>query len=164
MGTLRAGAEQVRRVVSHIAVLVLAGVMTAGCAEPAAPVAGERAAQLVTPLALDFDLRLMRPGSDAVPEPAARGESGRIVVRGAIATAVPCYDIGASATLEGWTATLDVAVSRRAEACITVGAVFAYDAVLRNVPAGTYTVRIVYSLRDREPVHYTILEQAVHVR
>jgi hypothetical protein len=164
MGTLRAGAEQVRRVVSHIAVLVLAGVMTAGCAEPAGPIAAVREEQLVTPLALDFDLRLVRPGSDAVPEAAARGESGRIVVRGAIGTAVPCHDVGASATLDGRTATLEVAVTRRDEQCTMVPAVFAMDAVLRDVPAGTYTMRIVYALRDREPVRHTILEQPVHVR
>ncbi|HSJ07920.1 MAG TPA: hypothetical protein VK936_14550 [Longimicrobiales bacterium] len=153
-----------RRIMSRIAPLAIAGVVAAGCAEPAGPVAVVRDAQVVAALAVDFDLHLVRPGSDAVPEPSARGESGRIVARGAIGTAVPCHDIGASATLQGRTATLEVAVIRRDEACIMVPAVFAFDAVLRDVPAGTYTMRIVYALRDRQPVHYTILEQPVHVR
>ena len=75
----------------------------------------------------------------------ATGGTGTVTVRGTISTPNPCYALSGAAASEGRTLTLTVTARSNAEVCVQSIGTLGYDATLRGVPAGSYTVRVVHT-------------------
>lgn len=85
-----------------------------------------------------------RPLSPVPDEDHARAtvDGGRVTVSGAMTTPTPCYDLAGEASVAGDTVTLTIQARRQEGGCIQVIAAFAYDAAVRGLPAGRYTLRV----------------------
>ena len=75
----------------------------------------------------------------------ATGGTGTVAVRGTITTPNPCFKLAGAAAREGSTLTLTVTASPGAEVCVQSIGTLGYDATLRGVPAGSYTLRVVHT-------------------
>jgi hypothetical protein len=75
----------------------------------------------------------------------ATGGTGSVTVRGTISTPNPCFALSGAAASEGRTLTLTVTARSNAEVCVQSIGTLGYDATLRGVPAGSYTVRVVHT-------------------
>ena len=79
----------------------------------------------------------------------AEGGSGRVIVRGQMATPTPCYHLTGAAERVGSVLTLAVQARPTDEGCLpdAIGA-STYKVTLGRIPAGTYTLRVVHAYRD----------------
>lgn len=95
---------------------------------------------------LDFRVRPFDGDPDALPVPVARGGIGRISVSGGFAT--PCRalasDLVARVSVQGTDLTLQVEWPRPPGPCATALDLFEYEAVIDDLSAGTYRVRVVH--------------------
>lgn len=107
-----------------------------------------------------------RPLQPAPDEGSARatGGEGRIAVQGALPTPTPCYTLSGEARREGETITLTVQARANEGGCIQMIAGFAYDATVRGVPAGRYTLRVVHAYAGTGWDTQQVLEQPLEVR
>ncbi len=76
------------------------------------------------------------------------GGSGSILVQTTINTPVPCYTLQSVATRDGTNITLRVVARRRPIGCIADAGWFEYQAVLEQLPPGTYRVRLIHEYPD----------------
>lgn len=107
-----------------------------------------------------------RPLQPAPDDGSARAsvDGGRVDVSGALPTPTPCYDLTGEARREGAVVTLTVQARAREGGCIQVIAGFAYDASLRGLPAGRYTLRVVHAYAGTGWDTRQVLEQPIDVR
>lgn len=107
-----------------------------------------------------------RPLQPAPDEGFARatGAQGRIAVEGALPTPTPCYTLSGEARREGEVVTLTVQARASEGGCIQMIAGFAYDATVRGVPAGRYTLRVVHAYAGTGWETARVLEHPVEVR
>jgi hypothetical protein len=127
-----------------------------------APAGGQAPAQPPAaggPVTVEFKQR--EPGG--APD-GATGGTGTVDVRGTVSTPNPCYALSGTAAREGNTLTLTVTARSTAEACIQSIGTLAFDATLRNVPAGSYTVRVVHTYAGTGWETKTAMTQQVQVR
>lgn len=93
---------------------------------------------------LDFRVRAFDGDVDALPVPVARGGLGRITVEGGFAA--PCRslasDLEAALSVQGRDVTLRVEWRRPAGGCPAALELFEYEAVIDDLSAGTYRVRV----------------------
>jgi hypothetical protein len=94
----------------------------------------------------------------------ATGGQGRIAVEGSITTPTPCYTLAGRARRDGRTVTLTVAAERKEGGCIQMIAGFRYDAAVRGLPAGTYTLRVQHAYAGTGWETRTAAETQVEVR
>jgi hypothetical protein len=95
---------------------------------------------------------------------AATGGAGTVTVTGTVSTPNPCHDLSGAATLQGSTLTLTVSARGNADMCIqSIGAI-GFDATLRGVPAGSYTLRVVHTYPGSGWETKTAMTQQVQVR
>jgi hypothetical protein len=94
----------------------------------------------------------------------ATGGTGTVAVRGTISTPNPCYALSGTAAREGSTLTLTVSARSNAEVCIQSIGTLGYDATLRGVPAGSYTLRVVHTYVGTGWETQTAMTQQVQVR
>ena len=141
--------------------LLLVGLLIGGCSDVTGP-EGETAFVMGddAPIA-NLSSRLVRPGSDPIPDLQAGGGVGQVSIRGALSTPDPCYDLEAYGEQSGAEIHFTINAVQRPGACIAVVATFAYEGVLRGVPPGSYQVRIAHSVNG----HSTqVLDTTVSVR
>jgi len=127
-----------------------------------APAGGQAPAQ--PPAAggpVTVELKQREPGG--APD-GATGGTGTVAVRGTISTPNPCYALSGTAAREGNTLTLTVIARSTAEVCIQSIGTLAFDATLRGVPAGSYTVRVVHTYGGTGWETKTAMTQQVQVR
>lgn len=108
-----------------------------------------------------FSAWSIRSGSEPAPPLEVVGDQGAIAARGTIGTGNPCYSIVAFAQIHAREVRLDV-VSTRAKnvICITVPGLFGYEAVIRDLSPGNYTVRVAHVANGRAE---TVLTSSVVV-
>lgn len=94
----------------------------------------------------------------------ATGGTGSVTVRGTISTPNPCYALSGAAASEGRTLTLTVTARSNAEVCVQSIGTLGFDATLRGVPAGSYTLRVVHTYVGTGWPTETALTQEVQVR
>jgi len=94
----------------------------------------------------------------------ATGGTGTVAVRGTISTPNPCYALSGTAARDGSTLTLTVSARSTAEACIQSIGTLAFDATLRGVPAGSYTLRVLHTYGGTGWETKTAMTQQVQVR
>ena len=111
------------------------------------------------PITVELTQREPKGGTDG-----ATGGTGTITVRGTISTPNPCYALSGAAASEGRTLTLTVTGRSNAEACIQSIGTLGYDATLRGVPAGSYTLRVVHAYVGTGWPAQTAMTQEVTVR
>jgi hypothetical protein len=75
----------------------------------------------------------------------AVGAADRIKVEGAMTTPTPCYDLVGQLRRDGAALTLTVEARRKEGGCIQVIAAFGYDAAVRGLPPGRYTLRVLHA-------------------
>ena len=75
----------------------------------------------------------------------AVGAADRIKVEGAMTTPTPCYDLVGQLRREGAALTLTVEARRKEGGCIQMIAAFGYDAAVRGLPPGRYTLRVLHA-------------------
>jgi hypothetical protein len=127
-----------------------------------APAGGQAPAQTPAPggpVTVEFKQREPGGASDG-----ATGGTGTVAVRGTVSTPNPCYALSGTAAREGSTLTLTVTARSTAEVCIQSIGTLAFDATLRGVPAGSYTVRVVHSYGGTGWETKTAMTQQVEVR
>jgi hypothetical protein len=110
---------------------------------------------------ITVELKQREPGG--APD-GATGGTGTVAVRGTISTPNPCYALAGAAASEGRTLTLTVTARSNAEVCVQSIGTLGYDATLRGVPAGSYTVRVVHTYAGTGWPTETALTQEVQVR
>jgi hypothetical protein len=126
------------------------------------PAGGQAPAQSPAPGGpITVELRQREPGGE--PD-GATGGTGTVAVRGTISTPNPCYGLGGTAAREGSTLTLTVTARSTAEVCIQSIGTLAFDATLRGVPAGSYTLRVVHTYGGTGWETKTAMTQQVQVR
>ncbi len=127
-----------------------------------APAGGQAPAQAPAPAGpITVELKQREPGD--APD-GATGGTGTVAVRGTISTPNPCYALSGTAAREGSTLTLTVSARSNAEVCIQVIGTLGYDATLRGVPAGSYTLRVVHTYAGTGWETQTAMTQQVQVR
>jgi hypothetical protein len=95
---------------------------------------------------------------------AATGGAGTVTVSGTVSTPNPCHALSGTAAREGSTLTLTVSARSNAEMCIqSIGAI-GFDATIRGVPAGSYTLRVVHTYPGSGWETKTAMTQQVQVR
>lgn len=94
----------------------------------------------------------------------ASADSGRVAVEGSVTTPTPCYDLVGDASREGSTVTLTVEARRKEGGCIQMIAAFGYDATIRGLPAGSYTLRVLHAYPGAGWEGQTALETEIRVR
>ena len=127
-----------------------------------APAGGQAPAQPPAaggPVTVEFKQR--EPGG--APD-GATGGTGTVAVRGTVSTPNPCYALSGTAARDGSTLTLTVTARSTAEVCIQSIGTLAFDATLRGVPAGSYTVRVVHTYGGTGWETKTAMTQQVQVR
>jgi len=87
-----------------------------------------------------------------MPELEIRGESGRIFIQGGLDTPVPCYRVEGWSRVSDRTVQLSVVASYMGGVCITVVGAFGYEAIVRDLTPGTYTVRLTHIIEKRREV------------
>lgn len=97
----------------------------------------------------DFSARLVQSGDAPLPELLIRGGDGHVAVEGAFVTPVRCYTMEGWARVRGRTVELTITAERKGGVCITVIGNFGYEATVRNLDPGTYTVRVTHALNGR---------------
>ena len=126
---------------------------------PMRPADGSPAPQLT----VDLRSRQLQPAPDEPWTKAAGGE-GRVEVEGAVTTPTPCYTLAGEARRDGQTVTLTLQAERKEGGCIQVIAAFGYEATVRGLPPGRYTLRVLHAYPGTGWERRTALEQAVEVR
>jgi hypothetical protein len=94
---------------------------------------------------------------------AAEGGRGVVTVRASLQAPSPCHVLSGAVARDGQTLTLTVSVRPGAEVCVASIGELAYDATLRGVPAGRYTLRVVHTYPDTGWSTETVLNQPVEV-
>ena len=87
-----------------------------------------------------------------------------IPVSGTVSTPNPCHVLSGAAAREGSTITLTVTARSNAEMCIQSIGSLGFDATLRAVPAGSYTLRVVHTYPGSGWETKTAMTQQVQVR
>lgn len=95
---------------------------------------------------------------------AATGGAGTVTVSGTVSTPNPCHVLSGAAAREGSTLTLTITARSNAEMCIQSIGTLGFDATLRGVPAGSYTLRVVHAYPGTGWETKTIMTQQVQVR
>jgi len=128
----------------------------------APPADGQGPAQTPAPGGpITVELKQRDPGGAA---DGATGGTGTVTVRGTIDTPNPCYALSGTAAREGSTLTLTVTARSNAEVCIQSIGTLGFDATLRGVPPGSYTLRVVHSYGGTGWETKTAMTQQVQVR
>lgn len=91
-------------------------------------------------------------------------EGGRLSVEGAMTTPTPCYDLVGDARREGRTVTLTIEARRKEGGCIQMIAAFGYQAAVRGLPAGSYTLRVRHGYPGTGWEGSTALETEIEIR
>jgi hypothetical protein len=112
---------------------------------------------------VELAARPLQPAPDEGSARASGGE-GRIAVQGALPTPTPCYTLSGEARREDAVITLTVQARANEGGCIQMIAGFAYDATVRGVPAGRYTLRVVHAYAGTGWDTQQVLEHPVEVR
>ncbi len=94
----------------------------------------------------------------------ATGGTGTVAVRGTVTTPTPCHALSGAAASEGRTITLTVTARSNAEMCVQALGTLGYEATLRGVPAGSYTLRVVHAYVGTGWPAKTEMTQEVQVR
>lgn len=94
----------------------------------------------------------------------ANVEGGRLSVDGVMTTPTPCYDLVGEARREGRAVTLTVEARRKEGGCIQVIAAFGYQADVRGLPAGSYTLRVRHGYPGTGWDGRTALETEIEIR
>jgi hypothetical protein len=94
----------------------------------------------------------------------ATGGTGTVTVRGSMPAPNPCYTLSGAAASEGRTLTLTVTGRPGDGMCAQMIATLGYDATLRGVPAGSYTLRVVHTYVGTGWETQTAMTQEVQVR
>ena len=133
-----------------LACLLLAPGLAACPGRPAdartAPV--ERAAEVPVPdaqLKVELVARPLPGGDDRGGAVTARGGSGTVRVAGALSTPTPCYALSGLVRQDGEVVTLTVEARATEGMCVQSIGAFAYDATLRGLSAGSYTLRVIHT-------------------
>lgn len=127
-----------------------------------APAGGEAPVQAPAPGGpVTVELKQRDPGG--VPD-GATGGTGTVTAHGTISTPNPCHDLSGTAARDGSTLTLTVSARSNAEMCIQSIGTLGYDATLRGVPAGSYTLRVMHSYGGTGWETKTAMTQQVQVR
>ena len=84
-------------------------------------------------------------GDDGGGAVSARGDRGAVKVTGALSTPTPCYTLSGEVRRDGQIVTLTVEARATDGMCVQSIGAFAYDATLRGLPAGTYTLRVIHT-------------------
>jgi len=114
-------------------------------------------------LTVELAARPLQPAPDEGWARASAG-AGRIAVEGALPTPTPCYTLTGEAGREGRVVTLAVQARAQEGGCIQMIAGFAYDAVVRGVPPGRYTLRVAHAYAGTGWDTRRVLEQEIEVR
>ncbi|HEY0151200.1 MAG TPA: hypothetical protein VGB92_04320 [Longimicrobium sp.] len=130
-----------------------------GSGTPASGQAPAQPAAANGPVTVEFKQR--EPGGE--PD-GATGGTGTVAVRGTISTPNPCFALSGTATREGSTLTLTVSARSTADMCIQSIGTLAFDATLKGVPAGSYTLRVVHTYGGTGWETKTAMTQQVQVR
>ncbi len=110
---------------------------------------------------ITVELRQREPGTAA---DAATGGAGTVTVGGTVSTPNPCHTLSGAAAREGSTLTLTVTARSNADMCIQSIGSLGFDATLRGVPAGSYTLRVVHTYPGSGWETKTAMTQQVQVR
>jgi len=94
----------------------------------------------------------------------ATGGAGSVAVRGTITTPDPCYRLSGAAAQEGRTLTLTVTARPGEGMCVQTIGTLGYDATLRGVAAGSYTLRVVHTYVGTGWETQTAMTREVEVR
>ncbi|HEX8360169.1 MAG TPA: hypothetical protein VF613_08680 [Longimicrobium sp.] len=95
---------------------------------------------------------------------AATGGAGTVTVSGTVSTPNPCHALSGAASREGSTLTLTISARSNAEMCIQSIGSIGFDATIRGVPAGRYTLRVVHTYPGSGWETKTAVTQQVQVR
>ena len=101
----------------------------------------------------------VQPEVELSIEPVTTGSSDQVptitsasventVVAGIISTPNPCYTIDAAIEADGHNLTLTVTARSRSTICVQVLGLFAYEARVTGLVAGSYPIRMVYEYPD----------------
>lgn len=141
--------------------LLLFALLTGACS----PVTGPEGeiAQLMSDdsSVANFSAWIVRPGSDPIPDLRVEGGVAEVSIQGALSTPYPCYEIQGAVDQVGAQIHFTVTAERKPGICITVVAAFAYQGALRELPPGSYQVRVTHSVDDHS---LQVLETSVSVR
>jgi hypothetical protein len=111
------------------------------------------------PITVDLKQRATGDAPDA-----ATGGAGTVTVSGTVSTPNPCHALSGTATRDGSTLTLIVTARSNAEMCIQSIGSIGFDATIRGVPAGSYTLRVVHTYPGSGWETKTAMTQQVQVR
>ena len=102
--------------------------------------AGDAPPAAAGPITVELKQREPNEAGDA-----ATGGAGTVTVSGTVSTPNPCHVLSGAAAREGSTLTLTVSARSNAEMCIQSIGSLGFDATIRGVPAGSYTLRVVHT-------------------
>ena len=149
-------------------VLALLLPLTAACpgraGDAAAAPAGGTTAPAMDQVTVELGARPLQGGDDGGGRVTAEGAAGTIQVRGALSTPNPCYALTGSVSRSGSTVTMTVTARSTGGMCVQSIGAFAYDATVRGLAPGSYTLRVVHTYPDTGWETRTALESAVTVR
>ena len=130
-----------------------------GNAAPGNAAPGNDAPAAAGPITVELKQREPNEAGDA-----ATGGAGTVTVSGTVSTPNPCHVLSGAASREGSTLTLTLTARSNAEMCIQSIGSLGFDATLRSVPAGSYTLRVVHTYPGSGWETKTAMTQQVQVR
>jgi hypothetical protein len=128
-------------------------------ATPRAPDTAPRMDQLT----VELKTQPLEGGDDRGGRVVAEGASGGANVRGMLSAPNPCYRLSGSVARSGATVTLTVTGRASDGGCIQSIGAFAYDASVRGLPPGAYTLRVVHTYPGTGWETRTALETSITV-
>jgi hypothetical protein len=103
--------------------------------------------------------------ADSVVAPVrASGRSRSVWAGGMFITPHPCYRLSGNADRRGQIVTLTVQARAMRGPCDRMGGAFSYDVLVRRMPPGTYTFRVLHAYQDDVAEPTVALETTVTVR
>lgn len=98
-----------------------------------------------TQLRVELTSRPLPGGDDGGGAVTARGAGGAVAVTGALSTPTPCYTLSGSARRDGGVVTLTVEARATDGICVQSIGAFSYEATVRGIAAGSYTLRVIHT-------------------
>jgi hypothetical protein len=103
--------------------------------------------------------------SDSIINPVrAAGRARSVWIGGTFVTPNPCYRLSGNADRRGSVITLTVQARAYRGLCDTAGGAFGYDVLVRRVPPGTYTLRVLHAYQNDVAEPLVALQTTVSVR
>ena len=147
---------------SRVICLVLFSALTGACSGPAGPEGDFTLGLPGDSPVFTFSAWFDGHGSKPAPDLRVEGGVGEISLQGPIGTRVPCYDVQGHVEQAGAEVHFTVsAVEQPVEVCAQVLATFGYRGALRELPPGSYQVRVTHSVDHHAS---QVLQTSVSVR